>query len=426
MVTRLCEKKCCKATFCPLVIAWARTIHLFQGLQAGPNYPIKKIIADPGSLDFEKINPGIFYTLLSRVSTIGSSARACKDSALYFIGCNMSEHRVTKLCINKDGTRTLTVQKRDAWVAYLNDCVKATKRNKNDMFHDDTVNKTQKLIDEKTNSSYGLSLDDIVQKYIKRLQSPENGFINVRSNHNEWIGNNFGLIKNIIKKKKQINNKIKRLIEETEKDNDDVAEIMENIDTERQGYPIDAMDDWEYDELPTNLLLVAETIEDVPGNGNCGYYAIQKGLLDNKINHQSNITEFRKSIHQHFQETPKEYMYVTSIDESRTADIIWKENEIFEPSCNPEFWFDGGSTIQIISHMFETNCVVYMKSDTPITTASMKMNNRPCFLQKEGYVAADEMCRESQYEITIAIVYVNNNHFMYLKPKHREIIELSS
>ena len=216
------------------------------------------------------------------------------------------------------------------------------------------------------------------------------------------------------------------MIEETEKDNDDVAEIMENIDTERQGYPIDAVDDWEYDELPTNLLLVAETIENVPGNGNCGYYAIQKGLLDNKINHQSNITEFRKSIHQHFQETPKEYMYVTSIDESRTADIIWKENEIFEPSCNPEFWFDGGSTIQIISHMFETNCVVYMKSDTPITTASMKMNNRPCFLQKEGYVAADEMCRESQYEITIAIVYVNNNHFMYLKPKHREIIELSS
>ena len=96
------------------MIAWARTIHLFQGLQAGQNYPIKKIIADPGSLDFEKIYPGIFYTLLSRVSTIGSNARASKDSALYFIGSNMCEHRVTNLCTNKDGTRTLTEQKRNA------------------------------------------------------------------------------------------------------------------------------------------------------------------------------------------------------------------------------------------------------------------------------------------------------------------------
>ena len=262
MVTRFCEKKCCKATFCPLVIAWARTIHLFQGLQAGPNYPIMKIIADPGTLDFEKINPGIFYTLLSRVSTIGSNAEGCDDSALYFIGSNMSEQRVTKLCYNKDGTRSLNVQKRDTWVRYLNDCVKGTKQNETDMFEDDIVNKTQKKLDKKRNSSYGLSLDNIVENYIKRLQRPNNGYINVRSNYNEWIENNFECIK------KQTNNKIKRLIDPMKEENDDIAQIMENIDTERQGYPIDEIDDSEYNKLPRSLLSLAKKVEDVRADGN--------------------------------------------------------------------------------------------------------------------------------------------------------------
>ena len=116
-------------------------------------------------------------------------------------------------------------------------------------------------------------------------------------------------------------------------------------------------------------------------------------------------------------------MYITSIEESKIANKIWKENEIFEPSCNSEFWFDGGSTIQIVSHMFQINCVVYAVSEKPMTTASIKMNNEPSFLQKEGYIAADEMCRGSDYEKTVAMVYINNNHFMYFKPTQREIID---
>ena len=69
--------------------------------------------------------------------------------------------------------------------------------------------------------------------------------------------------------------------------------------------------------------------------------------------------------------------------------------------------------------MFQINCVVYAVSDKPMTTASIKMNNQPSFLEKEGYIAAGKMCHGSQYEKTVAMVYVNNDHFMYLKPKQK-------
>ena len=35
MRTQHCRKSCCSVTFCPLVPAWATTIHKFQGMEAG-------------------------------------------------------------------------------------------------------------------------------------------------------------------------------------------------------------------------------------------------------------------------------------------------------------------------------------------------------------------------------------------------------
>ena len=107
MVEQTCNHNCCKATFCPLKPAWARSIHRTQSLQAGQPQDNEycdflKICGDPGSSDFEKIAPGLLYTLLSRARTIGKLEGKRDDSALYFIGSNMSEHRMTSLSKNKD------------------------------------------------------------------------------------------------------------------------------------------------------------------------------------------------------------------------------------------------------------------------------------------------------------------------------------
>ena len=68
MVEQKCNLNCCKATFCPLKPAWARSIHTTQSLQAGPTKNDKQcdfqlIIGDPGSMDFEKITPGLLQII---------------------------------------------------------------------------------------------------------------------------------------------------------------------------------------------------------------------------------------------------------------------------------------------------------------------------------------------------------------------------
>ncbi len=54
MITKFCNRKqsCCKVTYCPLVPAWATTIHKFQGFKAGfdKNDQFKQLIVDPGDL----------------------------------------------------------------------------------------------------------------------------------------------------------------------------------------------------------------------------------------------------------------------------------------------------------------------------------------------------------------------------------------
>ena len=73
----LCNNNCCcTRKFIPLTLAFGKTVHTFQGQNAGPvddDKPpnaVQRIICDPGTRAFEGINIGLFYTILSRATTI--------------------------------------------------------------------------------------------------------------------------------------------------------------------------------------------------------------------------------------------------------------------------------------------------------------------------------------------------------------------
>ena len=70
-----CEKKCCIARFRPSVLAYATTVHKFQGFEAGFNEgdTIIHIIADISDLNWEKKNPGVAFVVASRAKSIGTS-----------------------------------------------------------------------------------------------------------------------------------------------------------------------------------------------------------------------------------------------------------------------------------------------------------------------------------------------------------------
>lgn len=97
----MCQKQCCERLFCPLTVAYARTIHKFQGLTAGPVaegqpknlYDV--LVCDVDEKSFEGIALGLLYTAVSRGTTLGTENGT--GSAIYFKGTTFTPDRIRNL-----------------------------------------------------------------------------------------------------------------------------------------------------------------------------------------------------------------------------------------------------------------------------------------------------------------------------------------
>ena len=95
------NRVCCKRTYLPLCLSYARTIHKFQGLSAGPVDEGKIpnmfacIICDPDMRHVEGSALGLFYTALSRATTLGNEDGS--ESAIYFTGTAYDEARIRNI-----------------------------------------------------------------------------------------------------------------------------------------------------------------------------------------------------------------------------------------------------------------------------------------------------------------------------------------
>lgn len=115
---------CCKRSFLPLELAFARTLHRFQGLSAGPVDSGKLpnmfgvIICDPDSKAVEGRATGFFYTMLTRATTLGDPDG--RNSAIYFIGPHLTKERIQDITLKTNSNQTLVnVHRRSIWVAKL-------------------------------------------------------------------------------------------------------------------------------------------------------------------------------------------------------------------------------------------------------------------------------------------------------------------
>ena len=134
-----CNKYCCSRTYIPLRLAFAQTIHTFQGQNAGPVEPgqtpnaVQKLVCDPGTRRFEGLCVGMFYTLLSRVTTLGNPHDKF-SSAIYFTGPNMNIHRVMNITKNNKGYMYAMAEKREQYVSHLH-----KHKHKSQMIEDDQM-----------------------------------------------------------------------------------------------------------------------------------------------------------------------------------------------------------------------------------------------------------------------------------------------
>ena len=120
----LCNHGCCSRVRCPLVMAWAITLHRFQGQSAGPvdpgkiPNPYQCIVFDPHDSTAEHKALGLFYTGLSRATTLGGKTGI--DSALFFDGKDATESRMQYLGQKVDSSDFYdTYEDRKSWINYL-------------------------------------------------------------------------------------------------------------------------------------------------------------------------------------------------------------------------------------------------------------------------------------------------------------------
>ena len=124
-VTIRCNRKCCERAFVPLDLSFARTIHTFQGLQAGPTPPGKPkqhmyecVICHPDNKSVEATHTGLLYTAISRGTTLGDPNGL--NSAVYFTGDNLTRERIQELTKCKTSNNIyVKVKKRRLWVRHL-------------------------------------------------------------------------------------------------------------------------------------------------------------------------------------------------------------------------------------------------------------------------------------------------------------------
>lgn len=132
------QNSCCTVQYCPLVPAWATTIHKFQGFEAGKDDTdqIKQLIVDPGNIAWEQQCPGALYVALSRAKTMGDDSSPPQNSAIYWKSDGMSTKRITDGSLRWDQKRRghkidcQLIEKRANWVEYLDTKAKNTIGNK--------------------------------------------------------------------------------------------------------------------------------------------------------------------------------------------------------------------------------------------------------------------------------------------------------
>lgn len=119
-----CDYYCCQRRYVPLDLAFSRTVHRFQGLSAGPvdEGKIKNmyecIVLDPDVKAAEGRNTGLFYTGVSRGTTLGDEDGL--NSAVYFQGDNLTRQRIQELTKKTNSDEEYAqVQRRRKWVQHL-------------------------------------------------------------------------------------------------------------------------------------------------------------------------------------------------------------------------------------------------------------------------------------------------------------------
>jgi hypothetical protein len=87
---------------------------------------VLRLICDPGNKTFKGNNPGLFYTILSWITTLGDIEDKM-TSAIYFNGENMTPDQILTITKGANNHEFKRVVMRHQWVRFLNEHIQTSR-----------------------------------------------------------------------------------------------------------------------------------------------------------------------------------------------------------------------------------------------------------------------------------------------------------
>jgi hypothetical protein len=215
------------------------------------------------------------------------------------------------------------------------------------------------------------------------------------------------------------------------------ASTSSSAQTPDQWRPIWLLGECRYEFAFKEELGMFGKIEDVTGDGNCGFYAILLGLERMKIVQRKTITFFRKQIFEYAQ-TNQTAIADVAIPEAMRNCLVggtftWEgdvlgplyrqEGPSYETGCPSSNWIRGEWHFPILAYMFQVTLVVYSTSEN-----KKKRENGDLMHHKSTFIyfpngESEHVSRHlpppntlSQVDngSTIFLVHINNVHYLHL------------
>jgi hypothetical protein len=160
------------------------------------------------------------------------------------------------------------------------------------------------------------------------------------------------------------------------------------------------------------------SIVDVPGDGSCGYHAVQIGLEELGKVTKCSVTDLRKKLHTHASEHREALYRSTSSNENSFDEIvlapIFMEGISFDGHVSGEYWMDASTVGPVIAHLFGVSLVVFWPEETgnkanhTMTYRTSENGNVEVFQVDETFVKPNNMSS------TVCIV-LGGRHYRYLR-----------
>ena len=171
------------------------------------------------------------------------------------------------------------------------------------------------------------------------------------------------------------------------------------------------------------------TIQNVVGDGNCGFYASIVGLEHQGIPVQTDIYLLRQLLSLHVQNSGKDLFGTMSFRKHRgkktkeqfiEKDILpklWKPNGSYQSGCSMNSWLHADTIFPIMADYFHCNFIwfdVVENFTKALVCKEVDGREINVMLERKGFVNPRSLCSKSIWDRRVICIFFRN-HYMAVK-----------